>query len=275
MVNNLRRFLAKGSITDSNKDFIKSQLDIFFKIIPKPKYPIMPSQLERLTINNKVPPFTTDRINNIEYIKYPKPQFVKYYGRCNMIGQPVFYGGFNLLTSAGETRPEIGVYFTHSEWKLKTHKPINVFPIFYPFENWHDEYNALSQEIRMLHNKEISKLSDLDKKGVEITMEFLADSFSKDVAEENDLDYYISAYLSNLILNSTDLGYDGILYPSVKMKLGFSNLAIKPDIFDSLFIPTEVRYEKNTIPPGGSGFNYVINRADKFDFINNLILWEE
>lgn len=275
IIKSLERYLAKGSINQSNILTLKPQLEYLFKLMPKPKFPMMPSQLERLTVNLNVPPYSNNKISKIEYLKYPQKEYVKKHGRCNMPGHSVFYGGFNLLTSVSELKPDIGVHFTHSEWKLKELKPIQVFPIFFPEIDSNDAFNELSQEIRVLHHNYVSSMAESDRKALNMVMNFLASCFAKDVDENNDLDYYLSAVLAFQILNSKDFGYDAILYPSVKMRSGFSNLAIRPDVFDEMFELVEVRYQCNWIPPGGNGFNYVISRANLYNEADGIISWED
>jgi len=275
LISGLNKYLEKGSIKQDDISIIQPLLDHLIRLFPLPSYKCMPAQLERLTINERVPPNTNDRISKIEYIKYPRQEYVKKFGRCNVIGHPILYGGFNLMTIIKEMKPKIGINITHSEWKLKDEKPLNMFPVFFITHYKNDPHNSLSLEIKELHETYIAKLSDYEKKGFDLAMDFFAKCFAKSVDEDNHFDYFLSAYISKLILDNKTLNYDGIIYPSVQMKLGFSNMAIKPEVFDRTFSLIEVRHQLNRIEQDKNGFNYVSSRATKFDLEDGLILWED
>ena len=201
LVTSLGKYLQKGSIKESDIAVIKPQLDFLMHLFPLPKYPCMPAQLERLTINRKVPLYTDDRIDKLEYIKYPDESYVKTYGRCNIIGQPVLYGGFNLLTIIKEMQPETGITITHSQWKLKEEKPLNMFPIFFITQYQDQPHNSLSIDIKELHYAYTKKFSEHDKRGFDLAMEFFAKCFAKEIDETNHFDYFISAYISKKIFH--------------------------------------------------------------------------
>ena len=63
-----------------------------------------------------------------------------------------------------------------------------------------------------------------------IIQDFLAREFSKHVAEGEDYNYMISGLFSH---KACELGVDGILYPSVKMKGRGLNIALTPECVDS------------------------------------------
>lgn len=63
-----------------------------------------------------------------------------------------------------------------------------------------------------------------------IVQDFLANEFSKHVAEGKDYNYMISGLFSN---KACELGVDGILYPSVKMKGEGLNIALTPECVNS------------------------------------------
>ncbi len=167
---------------------------------------------------------------------------------------------------------------THSDWKVKELKPLNFFPIFFitQYNNGpYDPHNPLSLEVKELHKEFTYGLSDFERKGYDLAMEFLAKCFAKEVDETNHFDYYLSAYISKRIFDNPILNYEGIVYPSVQSKLGMSNMAIKPSVFDDKFELVEVRHEFNIILPNRNGFNNVISWSRSFDLQNDLIIWED
>jgi len=60
--------------------------------------------IERLTINRRVVG-SNKRIYDIGQLKYPPPDKVTSYGRCNMKGQSVLYGSLGMLLLYSELRP--------------------------------------------------------------------------------------------------------------------------------------------------------------------------
>jgi hypothetical protein len=63
-----------------------------------------------------------------------------------------------------------------------------------------------------------------------IIQDFLAEEFSKQVEDGKDYNYLISAMFSNKVC---ELGVDGVLYPSVKMKGTGLNIALTSECVDS------------------------------------------
>lgn len=271
----LEKYLQKDSIHENDISLINPTLDFIIAHFPLPCYRFIPAELNRLTINKKVPPKTEERIKEIKYIKQPEKKFVDKYGRCNLISNPVFYGAPHLHSIFNEMQPEIGTIITISKWKVKEEKKLNFFPIFFITQLESNPHNSLSLDIKIEHNNYISRLSNSEKESYNLSMEFFAKCFAKNVEESNHFDYYLSAYISKKIFDIPTLNYEGIVYPSVQCDLGISNMAIRSDVFDSKFIPIEVRHEYNCIPPKKSGFNKVISWTDKFDIENGLILWTD
>lgn len=271
----LSKYLTKNSIQEKDISFITPLLNILLMSFPLPMYKFIPAQLHRLTINEKVPPYVNDRISEMEYIKYPKAKYITKFGRCNIVANPILYGGFNLHAIFNEMKPNVGLNITTTEWKVKKMKPINFFPVFFITQYQNDPHNSLSLDIRELHENYTSEMPDIEKKGYDLAMEFFAKCFAKEVDESNHYDYYLSAYISKKIFDHPTLNYEGIVYPSVQSKLGVSNMAIRADVFDNKFEPVEVRHEINSILPKRSGINNVICRSDKFDEKKGIIIWEK
>lgn len=270
----LEKFLQKNSIKEPDLVSIQQKLDSLFGYIPLPKYECIPARLERLTINESVPPFNNERINEIKYIKYPPVEFVKKYGRCNVLNHSMFYGAFNFLTIMGELKPGIGKAVTHSEWVLKEDAPLKMFPIFFITKADSKGHNSLSLEILDEHEDFTSHFSNSDRKALDMSVEFLAKCFAKDVEHTNHFDYFLSSYISKKIFDFEEINYDGIVYPSVQLQLEVSNMAIRPDVFDKKFKLRKVGHAINIIEPGKNGINYVTSRSTLFDLEKGLIIWD-
>lgn len=275
ITSSLNKFLEMDSIKENDLKIIQPKLDALFHILPLPKYYCIPARLERLTINERLPSSSNNRFDDIRYLKYPPPDCIKKYGRCNVINQSILYGAFHFSTALNEMKPEIGKGITHSKWSPKEELPLKMFPVFFITRIGSEPNNALSLDIKMLHQNFVSNFSEKDRKGFDSSMEFLAKCFAKEVAKDNYLDYFMSAYISKKIFDLEKIKFDGIIYPSVQTKLGFSNMALRPDVFDNLFKLNEVRYGKNSIEPGGSGINQITSRTTNFDLDKDLIIWDD
>jgi hypothetical protein len=273
----LNKYLARNSIQESDLKLISLKLEALLREIPLPTYQMIPAQLERMSINERIPPFKNERFNEIDLLIYPPINAVKKYGRCNVTEDSVLYGSFNLITVVEEMRPEIGQAITHSYWKVKDDYSLKWFPVFFITEttNKANVHNPLSLDIKRLHEEYCSHLSERDKSAFNLSMEFLAKCFAKDVDPYNHTDYFLSAYISKRIFDNKGLAYDGILYPSVKGRLGSSNMAVRPTSFDDHFYIEEVRHEINIVPPGHNGINYVSSYSRSFDLEKKIIIWDK
>jgi hypothetical protein len=275
ITNSLNQFLKPDSIKESDLNSIKYRIDGLFRLLPLPLYNCIPARLERLTINESIPDLGEKRVDQIEHLRNPPTNSVKKYGRCNTLNHSVLYGAFNFLTIVNELTPDVGKLITHAEWRLKEEASLRFFPVFFITQIDDDPHNGLSLEIKELHENYISSYTENDKQCFNLSMQFFAECFAKKVDKSNHFDYFLSAYISKKIFEIESLNYEGILYPSTGMDLGFSNMALRPEVFRDKFKLIEVRYELNSISPGKSGGNHVINRSTKFDLEKDLIIWEE
>ena len=92
------------------------------------------------------------------------------------------------------------------------------------------ENNALLKELHIGYEEFIKKFPDIEEKN-NLIAKFFAEEYSKENIT-NDYDYFLSAVFSEFV--AYDLGYDGVMYPSVQVggQIGF-NVAIKPDAVDN------------------------------------------
>jgi hypothetical protein len=179
-----------------------------------------------------------------------------------------------------EVHIKVGDIVTHSKWKLKDpSQPLNVFPIFFLTNIGDKAHNSLSLDLLIMHQNYINGLTDEEKEYMDLIMEFLAKCFAKEVDLENDLDYYLSAYLSNKILLHPSANYDGILYPSVQDRLGTSNLVLTQNAFLSNFEPTEITHDILVSVKNGGAMFQGIHRSSKFDLTGGIkegtIIWDD
>jgi hypothetical protein len=277
IIQSLSPYLAKGSITERELPKIRRLLDIFFEVMPYPKYHLRPATLIRATINKNIPEIGNTIINEIKFLKYPPKDKVFKYGRCNTTNMSVLYGAFSKLTATKELKFNNNDIITFTEWVRSNDDPLIAFPIFFNDKDLDGSFNEISLSIKVLHENFISGKSEDEKKYYNISMRFLANCFSKEVDPDNHFDYFLSSYLSQKIFENKNQNYELILYPSVVEKLGFSNMAVKPEVFDKKFIIKEV----NTDYPLGisgeeiKGVNFFnIKSAESFDLESGIIQWK-
>lgn len=237
-------------------------------------------QLHRITINRNVVG-TNKRIWNIDQLKYPPADKVTKYGRCNFPKQSVFYGAMFDMTCINELRPKVGDLVTHSVWKVKHDNAGLVYcPIFKNQPpNYKGVVNPRSMEYNDIYVKQLESFPQTIQSQIDTLVQFIADAYTKDVKQSNHLDYIFSAYFSNKILHQFENGaIDAVYYPSVKDKLTFENIAIKPDVFDRKYYLAEVKenFVVQDLSSGKGGhFAHGISDCKSFDYTSGKILWDK
>jgi hypothetical protein len=235
-------------------------------------------KLERVTINKRILG-KNKRIKNIDFLKYPPANKVTKYGRCNMIGESIFYGATLKTTALSEMRPKVGDLITKSIWKIKDKHTFKVCPIFH-LQPTNGTHNPRSYELEQDFHKEVNDhFTGNTRKAVINLTKFIAFQFSKPVNPNNHRDYLFSAFFSNKLLNEYDDGtIEGILYPSVKEKLSFENVALKADVFDEHFVLDKVK-ESIVVkdPSDGEGGLIELGLTDstQFNYDKKEILWSD
>ncbi|MBX7206103.1 MAG: hypothetical protein K1X81_11835 [Bacteroidia bacterium] len=237
-------------------------------------------QLHRITINRNVLG-SNKRIWDIAHLKYPPPDRVTKYGRCNLPKQSAFYGAMFDMTCINELRPKVGDLVTHSVWRIKYDNEGLVYcPIF---KNQPPKskgvVNPRSMEYNDIYIKELKKFPENIQAQIDSLVQFIADSFTKDIRPDRHLDYIFSAYFSNKILYQFENGaIDAIYYPSVKDGLTFENIAIKPEVFDKKYYLAEVKenFVVQDLSSGKGGhFSHGISDCKTFDYAAGKILWDK
>jgi hypothetical protein len=182
-----------------------------------------------------------------EDISYKKEQ--KEYGRCNLIGESVFYGADGRSVAATEvcngklTKNNPILYLTVGEWKLK--EAINVSIICHS-KIAHKRSGDLIiayQSLLSLKKKTAKNKSEIRQ--WKIINKFLAYEFSKEVHHKEENKYLLSAVYSHSLLKSGNSL--GIYYPSVAYQLYGHNVAYSKKIIDeSKLVLEKVHYIKCT-----------------------------
>jgi hypothetical protein len=234
--------------------------------------------LERITVNNRVIG-TNKRIKEIKLLKYPPPEKVTKYGRCNLPNQSVFYGSTMSMTAMREIKPRVGDLITKTIWKLKEPKQLKFCPIFHaqPTNGTFNPHSyELEQDFEKILNRDFPKAMH---EPVTNLSKFNAYHFSKYVHHKSNKDYLFSAYFSNKIMNELESGtIDGIVYPSVQSRLSFENVVLKTNVFDTHYELSEVHESIVIKDPSDGEKGYLmhgINICKEFNYETDKILWNE
>lgn len=127
--------------------------------------------------------------------------------------------------------------------------------------------NPLLNELKKSYDDFI-KIEPKIQEKTDLIAHFFAEEFSKKEIL-SDSDYFISAVFSEIISN--DLGYDGILYPSVQAggQLGF-NVAIIPEVVDSK-MRLDLVAESTLYKKGEKSLNFIdkISAVETWKYINS------
>ena len=117
---------------------------------------------------------------------------------------------------------------TFGRWQVT--KDINLVAIVHKDIFSNVENNLLLKELHSIYEKFIKKTPDIEEQN-NLIAKFFAEEYSKDNIVY-DYDYFLSAVFSEFV--AYDLGYDGVMYPSMQAggQIGF-NVAIKPEVVDN------------------------------------------
>lgn len=272
------RQLAKGGVNGVIEEWLLSMLE---QTIPfqanfwfEENFP----RIERITINKSILG-ENKRIECIKHLKYPPSELVTKYSRCNLPGENVFYGTFNILTAIAEMTPEKGDIITQSVWTCNSDKQLKYCPIFYNQPTSGDVINPRSRQYKFMFEQELKKIYS-DPYLIDFIIElnkFISEQFSKPINTGNHRDYIFSAFFSSKILNEMEDGsIDAIHYPSVKEDLSLDNLVIKPDVFDDCFQLYEVHESVVHSVPTIRSFGHVLHgtgSTKSFDYSTGKIIW--
>ena len=157
-------------------------------------------ELKRITINRNIIN-SNKRIRDINYLKYPPANKVTKYGRCNLPVQSVFYGSFISMTALFEIRPRIGDLITESTWRLKGEQSLIYCPIFKNQPTRKDVINPRTLNMNQLYINKLNEYPEKARNLIDSLVQFVTDSFTKQVHPSNHLNYIFSAYFSNKIYN--------------------------------------------------------------------------
>jgi len=223
--------------------------------------------LVRVTKNPLGPDGQGTRIRQISWLKYPPKGKVLKMGRANFPNRSVLYASFFGLTSLAEMRIKPGDLATRTEWRMVTYldrikttcifNDARVLERLPRFNNLNDSYLGL------LHER-----PPLEAQMIEAVGGFVARQFTKVVLPEKEVNYLLSAFVSDLLLNQNKL--EAIVYPSVQLDLSDACIAMRPDVFDYMYYPVR----STELLVNRSDYLSTTAVASEFDEKTNTIRWD-
>ena len=167
--------------------------------------------------------------NNTTYQRASTPQNTMFYGSI----VPKILGKTEPDTARITTLYELSEFvraidtvgtqkITFSVWEVCS--DVKLLSLIY-YQNF-KRPTELSKKLRNDYDKFISQYPQFKQSSFEIT-QFLGEQFAKPVNSIEDYNYSISAIYSEMTIG---FGFDGVLYPSVKLAGEGINIAVKPEI---------------------------------------------
>jgi hypothetical protein len=122
--------ISQDEITDDKENEIIKLLESLVINLFYLRHEYLFEEIYRITINKNILK-SNKRIKDIRNLKYPPDEsYVTKCGRCNLPGQPIFYGSLMRMASLNELKPRIGDLITESIWVPKTNEQLLYFPVF-------------------------------------------------------------------------------------------------------------------------------------------------
>lgn len=227
------------NLQDADIDFLKNRLELFFKGYALSTPVLMPDQvLYRGRIISSKPQKTIE-------IGYPPANLVKQLGRANRIEQTMFYSSIAREAPFYELKVKPGDFVAVSQWNVLEKLFINNVGYF---EKIFDRLGS-TREAQQHWQKESQKQS----KANQLTHDFIAEEFARDVLPGHEYEYKMSVAISEKLLGN--ISFDnhfadmpninkiaGILYPALAMKGNSDNLVLLPDFVDKYLELKKVEY---------------------------------
>lgn len=190
LLQQLRLIMERG-IVESQVGAIHGMLDYVFSAPFAIGRPEIINVIHRVTINRRILRRNA-RLYNISYFKYPPVEFAGY-GRCNTKQHSILYAGFDFLTILSELKPEAGDLITVSSWENSTDAYMSCFTVV-GHQPAGDITNLMTLEAREFANLELSKYPPNIRALYTDQLDFLADSFSRQVSPRPAVNYIFSAF---------------------------------------------------------------------------------
>ena len=238
------------NLIDTDIDVIKDRLFILFKgyvhITPKDPY---------RSIYRGVPWPT--KPNYISDLSYPKPEYVKSYGRVNRPNESIFYGSTSIQAIFHELKLKPGDKVALSKWQIQ--KPMFLNNIGYTYKC----FKKLRSK-RNLPSWSAIKANDTNKDEINIKVrEYFSNEFTKNIPQGQEYLYKVSIAIAEKHFRNNI--FNGLLYPSIVMNAEADNIALKTNFVDEYLAIEKVIYVKVIDIDKNNEYRYeVLTHAEEF-----------
>ena len=224
--------IGLNTLSESEQASLLSEFKIFLNVEISFFADTYPTKLFRIINNKNITGRQSARLQKISDLLGP-PKGLSNIGRCNLMGESVFYAALDFNTAIWETQPQIGDDITVTVWKIKDGQKLYNNFIFHPRET---NISKESKEAYEAHVKSSSQLN-LDAEVSEIfkdILEFICEEFMKPVDSSSKMNYLFSSIVASRFFNapprSNGIQIDSISYPSTKRDHKVTNIAIRNSI---------------------------------------------
>lgn len=243
------------------------------------RYDLNPDYVYRARINwDNTAKERIGHFKHINELGAPDDKCIKNMGRCNLINESVFYCSKEPITAFFEIRPDEGMEFSILEYKCNSNL-LNLNAI--GVEILSGLNSDLSEILKNHYHNYKAPLSYISK--LRIVDSFLTKEFQTVIDEENKYSYHITNGITKFYLRENPKGNistmdsfdsNGLVYPSVAIKKGGINFALKKNYYQSVLTPDLVKKLK-VIKKRGE-FDYDIQVQSNSEKITNdgEIIWQ-
>ena len=209
------------------------------------------------------------RINNLndlftttEQLWYPPSDKIDKIGRCNNIGQSLFYCSIDPKTILRELRPEKNNWITILECSTPNRAWSSLMPIgILALKNINNDLYTIFAN----HFNTSFLISENDKK-----INLLLETFLTDIFQKKEREFYkLTVAISNILL--IDKKVNGIIYPSIASNFDGLNFVLRPHFADLNITPYHAAVYQIV---ERTGSRYFLKRIYNSSFLNSHNLFE-
>jgi hypothetical protein len=227
----------------------------------------------RVTRNPRVERGFPERIHKLSRLKYP-PADKTEMGRANLRNRSVLYASFFGLASVVESRVAAGDLVTRSTWRMITYvDTIKTSVIFQ--DDMILQRLPYFQEFQTSYQAMLARRAPLEAELTRSVNNFVARQFTKKVPAGKRVNYLVSAFIGDMLLNQNKL--DALVYPSVQLDLLDACVAMRTDLFDYMFYPVSCTEGLVNSVPDDKGNHWYTTKtafATEFDVDGDTIHWD-
>lgn len=217
---------------------------------------------ERLNVNKE-----KEDISLIQTYANPPTVFCDENGRANLKYKSVFYCSDKLECSMFESKPKVGDEGFLSVWKGDAKRSLKVGVCLPNNLSEENSWNEIGEN-SFLYNESTLKEEGKDKqKHILELYKFISNKFINEKPP-----YYLTSMISDVLLFSSDLWRDFIVYPSFLKKTKMSNLAFHPNsVVENLSFNKVIRFKVTE----NSNQRLMFRLGQTGVLENNKIIWKE